>query len=129
MKTAFLLILAGGIALFAWSLSRLSSDAIALAMGLTLGVLSLPVSLWVVSLGARRDAEDERQPTIIEYPARPAITYADEVTPYYRLARRGLGLPALPDRQVMAPQLPTRRQIAEVRAYLDAVEAGEVDAW
>jgi len=106
--------------LLVWSLSRLSSDAVALALGLTLGVVSLIPTLWLVTLAARRDAQDDRyddwQPTIIDYPPPPTI-YADQVTPYTHLFRNVAGMPALPDRQT---------QIAEMRAVLDYIEAHEV---
>ena len=94
-----------GLALFAWSLSRLTSDAVALALGLTLGVLAgLPCAALVI-VAARRDREDDAG----DYIDAP-VTYADQVTPYYRAARQVMGMPALPDRQA---------QISELEAYLD----------
>ena len=109
-----LLIAVPALALFTWSLSRLSSDAVALALGLTLGVLSIiPATLLVLSAVRRRDSEDA------EYIDAPTV-YSDEVTPYYRIARRAMGMPQLPDRRV---------QIAELRAALDYIEAAEVETW
>ena len=122
-----------GLALFAWSLSRLTPDAVALALGLTLGVIGcIPATLLVLSAGRRRDSEDDddvhfsglqggdyvrltgggfngvyrREPQIDAHPT----TYADEVTPYTHLARQAMGMPPLPDRQA---------QISELEAYLD----------
>ena len=112
MQTALLIAVPGGAAftLFAWSLSRLSSDAVALALGLTLGVLSLIPSLWLVTLARRRDSADYDEDSYID--VQP--TYAEDVTPYYQLARRAMGMPALPERQA---------QIAELEAYLDHLKA------
>ena len=112
MRTVLLIAIPGGaiFTLFAWSLSRLSSDAVALALGLTLGVLSLIPSLWLVTLARRRDSEDYAADSYID--VQP--TYAEDVTPYYRLARRAMGMPALPERQA---------QIAELEAYLDHLKA------
>lgn len=129
MKTALAIAVPLGVflTLVAWRLSQiLSPDAIALALGLTLGVIAGIPTLALVTLARRRDEEDDWQPTVIDYPMPPAVTYADQVTLYTRLARRAMQLPALPDRQAMAaPQLLTRREIADMRLYLDAVEAGE----
>ena len=114
MKAVILLIAVSILAIFAWSLSRLSGDAIALMMGLTLGVLSMPVTLWTLSLGARRDNEDVYYaPTV----------YRDQVTPYTHVLRNVAGMPQLPDRQL------TREQIADTRRYLDYIEANEVTVW
>lgn len=46
--------------LVAWRLSQiLSSDAIAMAVGMGLGVISLIPTLWLVTLARRRDNEDD----------------------------------------------------------------------
>ena len=101
MKVAFGIAIPLGVflTLVAWRLSQLlSPDAIAMALGMLLGVLSLvPTSLLVLA-GRRRDDEDDWRPTGIDYPA-PRIVYSDEVTPYTRIARRAAGMPQLPDRQ------------------------------
>ncbi len=117
MQTALLIAVPGGAAftLFAWSLTRLSSDAIALAMGLTLGVIAcIPATLLVLSAGRRRDSEDYAADDYIDV----QLTYADEVTPYSQLARRVMQLPELPDRRAESDQL---------RAVLDYIEAREVN--
>lgn len=107
MKLAAGIMIGIGLALFAWSLSRLTSDAVALALGLTLGVLAgVPCAVLVIG-AARRDREDDDDDAYID--AHPT-TYADQVTPYYRAARQVMGMPALPDRQA---------QIDELEAYLD----------
>ena len=96
-----------GLALFAWSLSRLTSDAVALALGLTLGVLAGVPSAALIIVAARRDREDDDDAgAYIDAP----VTYADQVTPYYRAARQAMNMPPLPDRQA---------QISELEAYLD----------
>ncbi len=113
MQTALLIAVPGGAAftLFAWSLTRLSSDAVALALGLTLGVIAcIPATLLVLAAGRRRDSEDYAEGSYID--VQP--TYAEDVTPYYRLARRAMGMPALPERQA---------QIDELEAYLDHLKA------
>ena len=112
MRTVLLIAIPGGAAftLFAWSLSRLSSDAVALALGLTLGVIAGVPTLALVTLARRRDSEDYAEDSYID--VQP--TYAEDVTPYYQLARRAMGMPALPERQA---------QIAELEAYLDHLKA------
>ena len=96
-----------GLALFTWSLSRLTSDAVALALGLTLGVLAGVPSAALIIVAARRDSEDDDNAgAYIDAP----VTYADQVTPYYRAARQAMNMPPLPDRQA---------QISELEAYLD----------
>ena len=115
MKTVLIIAIPGGAAftLFAWSLSRLSSDAVALALGLTLGVLSLIPSLWLVTLASRRDSEDYGEGDYID--VQP--TYSDQVTPYTHLFRRVTGMPQLPDRQAT---------IEELRQMLTILESEEV---
>ena len=105
MKLAAGIMIGIGLALFAWSLSRLTSDAVALALGLTLGVLAGVPCAALVIVAARRDQDDDAG----DYIDAP-VTYADQVTPYYRTARQVMGMPALPDRQA---------QIDELEAYLD----------
>ena len=116
MKAVLLIAIPGGAAftLFAWSLSRLSSDAVALALGLTLGVIAcIPATLLVLSAKRGRDSEDYGEGDYIDAPT----VYSDQVTPYYLLARRTMGIPALPDR---------RAEIDQLRAVLDYIEAREV---
>ena len=107
MKLAAGIMIGIGLALFAWSLSRLTSDAVALALGLTLGVLAGVPCAALVIVAARRDSEDDDDAgAYIDAP----VTYADQVTPYYRAARQAMNMPPLPDRQA---------QISELEAYLD----------
>ena len=75
----------------------------------------LPAAALVVAAASRRvpNYEDYDDGSYID--AQP--TYADEVTPYYRLARRVAQLPALPERQA---------QIDQLRAVLDYIETNEV---
>ena len=135
MQTALLIAIPGGAAftLFAWSLSRLSSDAVALALGLTLGVLSIIPSLWLVTLARGRDAEDYAGPDYID--VQP--TYADQVTPYTHAFRRAVSLQPLLPRQdpdvVLRTYLdqmetaPNRQaEIDQLRAALNYIEAQEV---
>lgn len=92
---------------------RLSSDALALAIGLSFGVLAILPSMVLVLWANNRTPNYIDPPTIDAYPT----TYADEVTPYTHLARRAMGMPALPTRQ---------QQIDQLRAALDYIEAQEV---
>ena len=102
------------LAIFSWALTGLSSDAIGMALGLTLGVVAgLPAAVLVLVASRNRSAPAIDADDYIDVPT----VYADEVTPYYRLARRAMGAPALPDRQ---------EQIAELRTYLAHLEASEV---
>jgi hypothetical protein len=71
--------LAGVLAWFV--IGRLSSDAIAMAIGLAIGVFSLFPAGWALSLGRARDAEDD-------YAGQDYI----DVQPIYRVMQ----LPALP---------------------------------
>jgi len=106
-----LLIAVPSIALFVWSLSRLSIDALGMALGMILGIVAgLPSAVLVIT-AIRHPAP--AQPDYIDAPT----VYADEVTPYTHLFRRVARLPALPDRQT---------QISEMRAVLDYIEANEV---
>ena len=116
MKAVLLIAIPGGAAftLFAWSLSRLSSDAVALALGLTLGVIAcIPATLLVLSAKRGRDSEDYGEGDYIDAPT----VYSDQVTPYYLLARRTMGMPQLPDRQAT---------IEELRQMLTILESDEV---
>lgn len=129
MKTVLLIAVPGGaiFTLLAWSLSRLSSDAVALAIGLSFGVLAGVPSAALVLLARRRDDEDDSaaddyidvqpthqaQPPTYEY---APVVYADQVTPYSHAFRRVTGMPALPDRPTPAD---TSAQISELEAYLD----------
>ena len=100
MKAALLIAVPAGAFLTAilWYLSqRLSSDALAMMIGMTLGVLSLVPTLVLVKVSQRRDDEDDWRPTTIDYPSQPV--FSDEVTPYTHLLRRATGMPQLPDRQ------------------------------
>lgn len=89
-----------------WLGEHLSSDAIGMAIGLTVGVFSLLPTFWLVSLAHGRDAQDDWQPTIIDYPARGPRPLPYSSTPLM-----------LPDRQT---------QIAELRTVLDYIEAQEL---
>ena len=118
MKVALAIAIPLGVflTLVAWRLSQLlSSDAIAMAIGMLLGVLSLAAPTALVLAASRRDDEDDWQPTDINYPA-PRIVYSDDVTPYTRIARRVAGMPQLPDRQA---------EIDRLRTVLDYIEAQE----
>lgn len=84
---------------------RLSSDAMAMAIGLAFGVLSLvPTALLLLLADRRRYDSPDEPPTIDVYPT----AAAEDVTPYTHLFRRAAGMPALPDRQA---------EIAELEAY------------
>ena len=117
MRTALAIAVPLGtfLTLVAWRLSQLlSPDAIAMALGLTLGVIAcFPATLLVLSAGRRRDSEDYDDGSYID--VQP--TYQDQVTPYTHLARRVMQLPKLPDRQT---------EIDQLRAVLDYIEAQEV---
>ena len=87
-------------------------------------------TLALVAMARRRDDEDDWQPTVIDYPAPPAITYAEDVTPYTHLFRRAVNLQPLLPRQdpdevlrtyqaQMATPADNQAQIAELEAYLD----------
>lgn len=92
---------------FMWRLSTLlSSDAIAMAIGLSFGVLAgLPAAALVLIASRRAPGYDDYDPPTID-----VTTYADEVTPYTHLFRRATGMPPLPDRQT---------QIDDLEAYLE----------
>lgn len=115
MRLALLIGVPGGIAatfVMWWIGERLSPDAIAMAIGLLLGVLSgVPAAALV--LAALRGGDDNAPPTIDAYPE-PA---AEDVTPYTHTFRRLAGMPPLPTRQ---------QQIDQLRAALDYIEAQEV---
>ena len=110
MKTALIIAIPAGaaLALFAWSLSRMQIETVAMALGMILGIVAgLPAAALVMVAARNRstpaiDADDD----YIDAP----VTYADEVTPYYRIARQMIGAPALPERQA---------QIDELETYLD----------
>lgn len=128
MKSLSIAMIVLGCMLLAYSvLSRLSPDAIGMAIGMTLGVIAGVPTAALVLLARRRDAEDDWQPTIINYPLPPAqpaqpvqqintyqedapVFFKEDVTPYYRVGRRLLGMPDLPSR-------------ADLDAYLADVEA------
>ena len=118
MKVVLLIAVPGGaiFTLLVWSLSRLSSDAVALALGLTLGVLSLIPSLWLVTLARRRDAQDEYADDYQPIDAYPTTPDDYPVTPYYHMAQRLIGSPTPADNQA---------QITELRQYLAHLEAQE----
>ena len=135
-----LVVLAGAVlTAFAWRIAGiLSADAIGMAIGLTFGVLAGVPAAAVVLLARRRDDEDDEwQPTTIDYagaPAYKAPTFQDssvipyrslpapvcheDVTPYYRGARRLLGMEPLPKRADAEPTALTPDQIREVENYL-----------
>lgn len=94
MRVALLIAVPIGafLTLIVWRLSELlSPDAVALVLGLAVGVLAGIPPMALVAMARRRDEQDDYidvQPT-----------YLGEVTPYSRIARRAAGMPALPDRQ------------------------------
>ena len=114
MKTALLIAIPGG--MFAtgvmwWLGEHLSSDAIAMAIGLFFGALSLVPATVLVLAGGRRDDEDDWQDdhqTIDAYPT----------TPYYKLAQRVIGEP----RQLSSRQA----EIDTLRSALAYLEDQEV---
>lgn len=112
MKLAAGIMIGIGMALFAWSLSRLTSDAIGMALGMLLGVLAGVPSAALVLVSLR--SADDRPAPDYEGHIDAAVTYADQVTPYTHVFRRVAGMPALPDRQA---------QIDELRSYLAVLEA------
>ena len=79
--------------LFAYRMSQLlSPDAIAMAIGMFLGVGSLIPTLWLVSAGRARDEEDE----IVYQPQ--VIVYRQDVTPLTNVFRDVTGMQQLPDK-------------------------------
>ena len=123
MKIVAGAMMGAGLVLAAFALSHLSSDAIGMAIGMTLGVLSGVPTAALVLLARRRDSEDDGycppygtsvlSPEAYYLP--PTIDVAaEDVTPYYNLARRALGEPPLPSREA---------QIAELRQYLAHLES------
>ena len=117
MKSALLIAVPLGAAITAllyYLAQRLSSDALAMMIGLMLGVLSLVPTMALVAMARHRDEEDDRQPVIIDY--NPPTVYDDDVTPYTHLLRRAAGMPQLPDRGA---------EIAQLRAALVYLEAQE----
>ncbi len=136
MKTVLLIAVPGGavFTLLAWSLTRLSPDAVALAIGLSFGVLAGLPSAALVLLARRRDEQDGDEGDYIDAP----VTYADEVTPYTHAFRRAVNLqPLLPrqdsdvvlrtylDQMETAPD--RQAEIDQLRAALDYIEAQEVN--
>ena len=119
MKTLLFAVPMGGLVTLAlkYMADRLSSDALALAIGLSFGVLAILPSMVLVLWASNRTPNylDSEPPTIDAYPT----TYADEVTPYTHLARRAMG---------MQPLLTRQQQIDQLRAALDYIEAQEVEA-
>lgn len=120
MRIAFGIAIPLGIFLtiVAWRLSQLlSPDAIAMVVGLFLGVFAGVPAMALVAMARRRDKEDDDLPPItIDYPH--PVVYRDEVTPFTHLARRGMKLEPLPERQANHRQV----QIDVLRAALDALE-------
>lgn len=114
MRLALLIGVPGGIAatfVMWWIGERLSPDAIAMAIGLLLGVLSgVPAAALVLAALRGGDDNDCHPMTVDAYPE-PA---AEDVTP---TIRRLTGMPPLPTRQ---------QQIDQLRAALDYIEAQEV---
>lgn len=113
MRLALLIGVPGGIAatfVMWWIGERLSPDAIAMAIGLLLGVLSGVPAAALVLAALRGGRAGDDPPTIDAYPE-PA---AEDVTP---TIRRLTGMPPLPTRQ---------QQIDQLRAALDYIEAQEV---
>lgn len=112
---ALLIAIPGGIAFTAaayYIAERLSSDAMAMALGLLLGVLAgLPAAALVLAAWRSAPAPD------YDWIDGEATAYADEVTPYTHTFRRVAGLPALPSRQA---------EIDQLRAALDYIEAQDV---
>ena len=115
MRAVLLIALPGGVAFTAFAYyiaERLSSDAIAMALGLLLGVLAgLPAAVLVLVTRRSAPAPD------YDWIDGEATVYDDEVTPYTHAFRRVAGLPALPSRQT---------EIDQLRAALDYIEAQEV---
>ena len=113
MRTALLIAIPGGaiVTAFMWRISQLlSPDAIAMAIGLTLGVLSIIPSMWLITLARGRDAQDDYAgPDYID--VQP--TYADQVTPYTHAFRRAVSL---------QPLLPRQNPDEVLRTYLDQME-------
>ena len=99
MKIVAGAMMGAGLVLAVFALSRLSSDAIGMALGLMLGTLAgLPAAALII-VAARRDSEDDDYcppygtsvllPEAYYLP--PTIDVAaEDVTPYYNLARRCL---------------------------------------
>lgn len=78
MKAVLWIAVPGGLlfTLLAWSLGRLSSDAIALILGCVITMIAVLGTMWTVSLGRNRDAQDDddwQQPGIVPAQPQPII--------------------------------------------------------
>lgn len=126
---AILMMLAGGLLFANTVIDKLSVDAIGMAIGMTLGVLSGVPTAALVLLARRRDDEDADyypDATIDQYPPAPppaVIVCREDVTPYYNGARHLMGMEPLPSRMDLEPQRLTPQQIAEMEDYLEAQKA------
>ena len=136
---AILMMLAGGLLLANTVIDKLSVDALGMAIGMTLGVLSGVPTAALVLLARRRDDEDgdedygppatiSQHPLAQPYSYTPApppvvIVYREDVTTYYNGARRLMGMEPLPSRAGLEPQRLTPQQIAEMEDYLEAQKA------
>lgn len=138
---AILMMLAGGLLLANTVIDKLSVDALGMAIGMTLGVLSGVPTAALVLLARRRDDEDSDSDylphvTINQYPPVQPYTYLaplpepvvcrEDVTPYYNGMRRLLGDPPLPRRADLAPSTLTAEQIDELSAYLEFQKSGGI---
>ena len=133
---AILMMLAGVLLAANTVIDKLSVDALGMAIGMTLGVLSGVPTAALVLLARRRDDEDDYQPhaTIDQYPPVQPYTYLapagepvvcrEDVTPYYNGMRRLLGDPPLPKRADIAPATLTAQQLAELEAYIEFQKSG-----
>lgn len=74
------LLAVGAAAALWWLNERLSSDAIGMAIGLAIGTLAgLPVAA-LVNAAARRDAEDDWQSFIVDYPLPPMAASSPQLS-------------------------------------------------
>ncbi len=130
MRWIALLVAVIGSSIVGWAMvNKLSADALGMAIGMGLGVLAgLPAAALVLVATRGGNGGDGWDGPIVDGYAAPAPALlpdewpsmsacAEDVTPYYRLARRMMQMPALPSR---------REEIAQMRAVLDEMERQEV---
>lgn len=125
---AILMMLAGGLLLANTVIDKLSVDALGMAIGMTLGVLSGVPTAALVLLARRRDDEDDYPPAqpYTFAPAPEPVVCQEDVTPYYNGVRRLLGDPPLPRRADIAPTTLTAQQLAELEAYIAYQKSGGI---
>ncbi len=136
MRWVALLVAVIGASIVGWAIvDKLSADALGMAIGMALGVLAgVPAAALVLVATRGGSGGDGWDGPIVDGYAAPSpallpggglppdewpsmSVFAEDVTPYYRLARRMMQMPALPSR---------REEIAQMRAVLDEMVRQEV---